>query len=95
MMISNLDYSTVTWKWASTQPSLNGVSFTWNLNGTGFRSGLPYDSKGIARFDGSTVHTDSVALSMSCSAFTSQNPSYTVTMTDSLDRSYSLTLKQG
>lgn len=95
MMISNLDYSTVTWKWASTQPSLNGVSFTWNLNGTGFRSGLPYDSKGIARFDGSTVHTDSVALSMSCSAFTSQNPSYTVTMTDSLGRSYSLTLKQG
>jgi hypothetical protein len=93
-MISNLDYSSVTWKWASSQPSLDKSGLSWNLNSTGWHSGLPYDSQGIARFDGSTVHTDSVSLKMSCKAL-QQSSSYAVTMTDSLGRSYSLTIKQG
>jgi serine/threonine protein kinase len=93
-MISNLDYTAVTWKWASAQPSLDKSGLQWNLNSTGWHSGLPYDSQGIAKFDGSTVHTDSVALKMSCKAL-QQSSSYVVTMTDSLGRSYSLTIKQG
>jgi hypothetical protein len=95
MMISNLDYSTVTWKWASSQPSLDGANLQWNLNGSSWHySSLPYDSQGIAKFDGSTVHTDSISLRMSCDAF-HQSSSFAVTMTDSLGRSYSLTIKQG
>ena len=94
-MVSNLDYTTVTWKWASAQPSLDGTGLQWNLNGTGLHYGsLPSDSQGLAKFDGSTVHTDSVSLRMYCSAF-QQTSSFAVTMTDSLGRSYSLTIKQG
>ena len=93
-MISNLDYSTVTWKWASAQPSLDNANLYWNLNSTSWHGGLPYDSKGITKFDGSTVHTDSVSLRMSCSAF-NQSSSFAVTMTDSLGRSYTLMIKQG
>lgn len=93
-MISNLDYTTVTWKWASAQPSLDNANLYWNLNSTSWHGGLPYDSKGITKFDGSTVHTDSVSLRMSCNAF-NQSSSFAVTMTDSLGRSYTLTIKQG
>lgn len=89
-MISNLDSTTVTWKWTSSQPALTGVGFQWNLNNTGWHGGLPYDSQGIAAYDGTTAHTDSLALLASCNAF--QAGPITVTMTDSLGRSYTLKL---
>jgi len=91
IMISNLDSSVVTWKWTSSQPALSGMSFQWDLNNTGWHSGLPFDSKGIAAYDGTTAHTDSLALKASCNSFQSASP-ITVTMTDSQGRSYTLKL---
>ncbi len=91
IMISNLDSSTVTWKWTSSQPALTGMSFQWDLNNTGWHSGLPSDSKGIAAYDGTTAHSDSLALKASCNSFQSAAP-ITVTMTDSRGRSYTLKL---
>ena len=91
IIISNLDSSTVTWKWTGSQPALSGMSFQWDLNNTGWHSGLPFDSKGIAAYDGTTAHTDSLALKASCNSFQSASP-ITVTMTDSQGRSYTLKL---
>jgi eukaryotic-like serine/threonine-protein kinase len=92
IMISNLDSSVVTWKWTSSQPSLTGMSFRWDLNNTGWHtSGLPYDSKGIAAYDGTTAHSDSLALQISCNSLKNAAP-ITVTMTDSQGRSYTLKL---
>jgi hypothetical protein len=90
-MISNLDSSVVTWKWTGSQPSLTGMNFQWALNGSIWHSGLPYDSKGIAAYDGTTAHSDSLALRVSCSSLQSASP-ITVTMTDSQGRSYALKL---
>jgi serine/threonine-protein kinase len=91
IMISNLDNVAVTWQWTATQPSLNGVSFQWDLNNTGWHYGLPSDTKGIAAYDGSTIHTDSLALRISCTGIQSLSP-INVTMTDSLGRSYTIQL---
>lgn len=91
LVISNLDSTTVTWKWTASNPSLSGMGFGWQLNGSGFHSGLPADSQGIPAYEGSTLHSDSLTLMANCGAFSKSAP-YTVTMTDSLGRSYTLKL---
>lgn len=90
-MISNLDSTKVTWKWTGSQPALTGMNFQWSLNNSAWHSGLPYDAQGIAAYDGTTAHTDSLALQASCTSYQNASP-ITVTMTDSLGRSYTLKL---
>lgn len=93
IVISNLDHTKVTWKWTSYQPT-SVWSMQWNLNNTGWYYGMPNDSAGIAAYDGSTVHSDSLTLRISCSTFNDAAP-VKVTMTDSLGRTYSIILKSG
>ena len=94
IVIGNLDKTVMTWKWTAAQPSISGMNLVWSLNGGSAQTGMPYDSQGIAAYDGSTVHTDSLAIGISCSAFEKVAP-VTVTMTDSMGRSYTITLTIG
>ncbi|HET9109283.1 MAG TPA: serine/threonine-protein kinase [Ktedonobacterales bacterium] len=86
--ISNPDSTTVTWQWVSMSP-LTTKSLSWKLNGSWHlnTNTMPTDTKGIA-----PNGTDTLTLYVSCSTMSKASPT-TVKMTDSLGRSYTLTLK--
>ncbi|MDE3229621.1 MAG: serine/threonine protein kinase, partial [Chloroflexota bacterium] len=90
--ITNPDRTSVSWRWTSIQPSL--PSLQWNLTGStrSYQSGLPKDSSGIAAYDGKTFHSDMLYLRASCNSLQNNAP-FTATMTDSMGRSYTITLK--
>jgi serine/threonine-protein kinase len=105
VVITNYDSTNLTWNWtwSSSSPSLPPkTTLNWSLNGGGMQpmqptqpTSMPQDSQGIQAYNGTNAHSDMLKLlATNCNSFKINAP-YTVTMTDSKGRTYTLTLTYG